>query len=298
VPIEIRRALLIVNPASRIGRKAMPKAQASFEDAGVHCDTRITESPGHAARLASQMASQYDAVFTIGGDGTAMEVVGALAHTGPPVGVIPGGTGNILARTFGTPLRPGHAVQALLDGDEARIDLGRLATGERFAIGMGVGLDASMIAGAPGPLKRRFGFLAYVWSALQAARKMEKFRVRLTVDDEVYEGEAAAVLIANFGAVLNDLISFGDGILRDDGMLNACIYSPKNLRDATRILWKMRRKKFEADPCVTYRSGKHFILETKPARLGQADGELLGDSPFEIFVEPTAGRVLVPRRKK
>lgn len=276
----------------------MPTAQASFEKSGVQCDTRITESPGHAGRLASELASKYDAVFTIGGDGTAMEVIGALAHSGPPVGVIPGGTGNILARTFGTPLRAGRAVHALLDGDEARIDLGRLATGERFAIGMGVGLDASMIAGAPGPLKRRFGFFAYVWSALQAARKMEKFRVRLTVDDEVYEGEAAAVLIANFGAVLNDLISFGDGILRDDGMLNACIYSPKNLREATKILWKMRRKKFDADSSVTYRSGKHFILETIPPRLGQADGELIGDSPFEVFVEPQAGRVLVPARKK
>jgi YegS/Rv2252/BmrU family lipid kinase len=276
----------------------MPKAQASFESAGVHCDTRITEAPGHAARLAAELASEYDAVFTIGGDGTAMEVIGALAHSGPPVGVIPGGTGNILARTFGTPLRPGRAVTALLDGDEARIDLGRLGTGQRFAIGMGVGLDASMIAGAPGRLKRRIGFFAYVWSALRAAMKMEKFRVRLTIDGEVYEGEAAALLIANFGAVLNDLISFGDGILRDDGLLNACIYSPRNLRDATRILWKMRRKKFEADPCVTYRSGKHFILETIPARLGQADGELIGDSPFEVSVEPAAGRVMVPKRKK
>jgi len=155
-----------------------------------------------------------------------------------------------------------------------------------------------MIAGAPGSLKRRFGFFAYVWSALQAARKMETFHVRLTVDGEVYEGEAAAVLIANFGAVLNDLIAFGDGILRDDGMLNACIYSPKNLRQATKILWKMRRKKFDPDPSVTYRSGKHFILETIPPRLGQADGELIGDSPFEIMVEPAAGRVLIPKRKK
>ncbi len=47
---------------------------------------------------------------------------------------------------------------------------------------------------------------------------------------------------------------------------------------------------------MTYRSGKHFILETNPPRLGQADGELLGNSPFEILVEPLAGRVLVPRQ--
>ncbi|HVD61892.1 MAG TPA: diacylglycerol kinase family protein [Gemmatimonadaceae bacterium] len=291
----IRNALLIMNPGSRIGRRALPKAQRAFEKAGVRCDTRVTESPGHGATIAAELASRYDAVFTLGGDGTAMEVLGALAHSGPPVGILAGGTGNIVARTLGIPLRAGRAVQALLDGDEARIDLGRLASGQRFAVGMGVGLDASMIAGAPAPLKRRLGFVAYVVSATRAVLKLETFHVRLTVDDKVYESSAAAVLIANFGAVLNDLIAFGDGIRRDDGLLNACVYAPKNFRDAMRIFWMMSRKKFPADPSITYYSGKHFILETVPPRLGQADGELLGNSPFEIYVEPLAGRVLVPK---
>ena len=297
MPIEIRRALLIVNPASRVGRRALPKAQRAFANMGVHCDTKITDSPGHGARLAAEHGHSYDAVFTLGGDGTAIEVIGALAQMGPPVGILPGGTGNIVARTLGIPLRSGRAVRALLEGDEARIDLGRLATGQRFAIGMGVGLDASMIAGAPGPMKRRLGFFAYVLSETRAVFQMEKFTVRLTVDGEVTECEAAAVLVANFGAVLNDLIVFGDGIRRDDGLLNACIYSPNNLRDAMRIFWMMSRKRFQADPCVTYRSGKVFRIETIPPRLGQADGELLGNTPFDVTVEPLAGRVLVPSRK-
>ena len=123
-------------------------------------------------------------MFTLGGDGTAIEVIGALAHVGPPVGILPGGTGNVVARTLGTPANIGRAVRALLDGDEARIDLGVLGTGERFAIGMGVGLDATMIANAPGPLKRRIGFAAYVIGALKAFVKLEKFTVRLTVDGE------------------------------------------------------------------------------------------------------------------
>ena len=298
MPIQIRRALLIVNPGSRLGGKTLPKAQRAFADNGVHCDTMLTDSPGHGARLAAEHAQSYDAVFTLGGDGTAIEVMGALAHTGPPVGILPGGTGNIVARTLGIPMRSGKAVRALLEGDEARIDLGRLESGERFAIGMGVGLDASMIAGAPGPMKRRFGFLAYVLSATRAVMRMEKFKVRLTVDGEITEHEAAAVLVANFGAVLNNLMTFGDGIRRDDGLLDACIYSPKNLRDAMRIFLMMSRKNFQNDSAVTYRSGKHFIIETIPPRQGQADGELLGNSPFEVTVEPLAGRVLVPRRKK
>ena len=254
-----------------------------------------TLAPGHGAELAAKHGQDYDAVFTLGGDGTAIEVVGALSHSGPPVGILPGGTGNVVARTLGTSGNVRNAVRSLLAGDEARVDLGRLATGHRFMIGMGVGLDATMIAYAPGPLKRRIGFFAYVIAAARAFARLEKFTVRLTVDGELIEQRASAVLIANFGAVMNDLLAFGDGILRDDGLLNACIYSPGNRTDAVRILWRMARKNFSPDPCIRYVTGSVFKVETTPPRLGQADGELIGDSPFDVTVEPLAARVLVPK---
>jgi YegS/Rv2252/BmrU family lipid kinase len=292
---KIKRVLLIVNPASRRGAKMVKRASRAFEDAGVTLQTIETEAPGHGAEIAARYGADFDAVFTLGGDGTAIEVVGALSHTGPPVGILPGGTGNVVARTLGTSGNVGRAVKSLLAGDEARVDLGRLTTGHRFMIGMGVGLDATMIAYAPGPLKRRIGFFAYVIAAARAFVKLEKFSVRLTVDGKLIEQRASAVLIANFGAVLNDLLAFGDGILRDDGLLNACIYSPGNRVDAIRILWRMTRKNFGADPCIRYVSGSVFRVETNPPRLGQADGELIGDSPFEVTVEPLAARVLVPK---
>ncbi|MDQ3243144.1 MAG: hypothetical protein M3Q09_05420 [Gemmatimonadota bacterium] len=296
MPVDIQRVLLIVNPASRRGTALVRKAGRALQKAGVAFDLMPTMAPGHGAELASRHAAAYDAVFTLGGDGTAIEVIGALAHTGPPVGILPGGTGNVVARTLGTPVNVAKAVAALLAGDEARIDLGRLHTGQRFAIGMGVGLDATMIAHAPGDLKRRIGFAAYVFGAFRAFVSLEKFTVRLTVDGELIEMRASAVLIANFGAVMNDLLAFGDGIHRDDGLLNACVFSPQGPRDALRILWKMARKDFSPDPCICYRVGSSFRVETIPPRLGQADGELIGNAPFEIVVEPLAGRVLVPRR--
>jgi YegS/Rv2252/BmrU family lipid kinase len=294
---RIGKALLIVNPASRRGGRLTSRARRAFEGADVHLDVRSTEWRGHGAQLAAELGSEYDAVFTLGGDGTAIEVIGALAHKGPPVGILPGGTGNIVARSLGTPARIGKAVRVLLEGDEARIDLGVLQSGERFAIGMGVGLDATMIASAPGPLKRRIGFFAYVLGALKAFSKLEKFDVRLTVDGKLKEMRASAVLIANFGAVLYNLIAFGDGIQRDDGLLNACVYSPQNPVDALRILWKMTRKDFSPDRCIYYSSGSTFRIETTPPRLGQADGELIGNSPFDVSVEPLAARVLVPKRR-
>ena len=294
--MQFTRVLLIINPASRRGAKLRKKAIAAFQKAEVAFDVMVTESPGHGAKLAAAHGPAYDAVFTLGGDGTAIEVIGALAHIGPPVGILPGGTANVVARTLGTPASISKAVDALLKGDEARIDLGVLSTGHRFAIGMGVGLDATMIANAPGPLKRRMGFFAYVVGALRAFVKLEKFTVSLTVDGETKIMRASAVLVANFGAVMNNLIAFGDGIQRDDGVLNACVYSPKGPIDAIRILYKMTRKKFTPDASIYYKSGTNFVIETDPPRLGQADGELIGNGPFTVTVEPLAARVLVVAR--
>ena len=295
-PRRIERVLLIVNPASRLGNRIRTRALKAFADAGVDCDSMLTEAPGHAAILAKAHAHKYDAVFTLGGDGTVMEVLGALAHKGPPIGVLAGGTANVVARTLRIPLNPAHAVPLLLAGDQATMDLGRLGDGRRFAIGVGVGLDATMIAEAPARLKKRLGFMAYVIGGYKAVLRNQKFILRLTVDGVVYERTASAILVANFGAVLNDLVAFGDGIVHDDGLLDACVFSPNSLWDALRILWKMIRKDFSPDPCLFYKSGREFRVETIPPMIAQADGELLPDTPLSVSVDPLAGCLLIPKK--
>jgi diacylglycerol kinase (ATP) len=297
-PRRIERVLLIVNPASRLGNRIRTRALKAFADAGVDCDSMLTEAPGHAAVLAKAHAHKYDAVFTLGGDGTVMEVLGALAHKGPPIGVLAGGTANVVARTLRIPLNPAHAVPLLLAGDQATMDLGRLGDGRRFAIGVGVGLDATMISEAPARLKRRFGFMAYVIGGYKAVLRNQKFILRLTVDGVVYERPASAILVANFGAVLNDLVAFGDGIVHDDGLLDACVFSPESLWDALRILWKMIRKDFSPDPCLFYKSGREFRVETIPPMIAQADGELLPDTPLSVSVDPLAGCLLIPKKEQ
>ena len=125
-PRRVERVLLIVNPASRRADRLRRKAVKAFAKAEVGCDVMVTEAPGHATTLAKSHAHKYDAAFVLGGDGTLMEVLGALAHQGPPVGVLAGGTGNVVARTLRIPLNPARAIPLLLEGDEATIDLGRL----------------------------------------------------------------------------------------------------------------------------------------------------------------------------
>ena len=287
---------MIVNPAARSAARARDEAVRAFAVVGVPCDVRDTERPGHAGELARALAAGYDAVFTLGGDGTAVEVIGALAHAGPPVGVLPGGTGNVLARALKIPLRVFDAVPALLNGRETRIDIGRLGDGRHFIIGVGVGVDADMIAGASAAMKRRFGFLAYFISGISAGIKLNRFRYRITADGTVHEGEALSVLVANLGSILGGLVTLGRQIREDDGILHVCVFSPRNLPDAFRVFGRMLAGDVSGDRSVSYIAGRVIQLETIPSRHAQADGELVGETPINIVVQPGAARLLTPAR--
>lgn len=290
----LHRVLLIANPASRRGARLYSGAAAALRAAGFECDTVLTEYAGHASDCAVALAPRYDALFTLGGDGTAMEVIGATAPDGPPVGILPGGTGNLLARALGIPLNLGRAVRALAGGDEARIDLGRLASGRRFAIGTGVGIDASMIATTPASWKRRVGVLSYIVAGIRQIIRPERFRARVTVDGTTVERSASVVLVANFGVLLNGLITLGDGIRYDDGMLDVCMFDPRTVSDSVRIARKLILRDFSADPAMLYLQGSNIAVVTDPSLPVQADGELIGTTPFEITTEPLAARLLVP----
>ena len=272
------------------------RALAAFRNAGVTCDAVLTERAGHASSIAGELGHLYEAVFTLGGDGTVLEVVGALAHTGIPVGVLPGGTGNLIARVLGIPMGIERAVRALVAGTPRRIDLGRTTDGRYFAFAAGVGIDASMVLETTSSRKRRLGVAAYVISATIASLRLERFSVVTTVDGVTRRFDSALVMVANFGSVLNDLIRLGPGIVEDDGRLDLCVFSPRHLGDALRIAWRIMRKDFRPDPCLYFAQGTQIRIETLPPRLMQADGELLGMTPIQIAADPRAATLLVPSR--
>ena len=300
--MEIKRAMVIANPASRSGRRLAVHARAAIEARGIACDLSLTERPGHAAELATDHAPHYDALFVVGGDGTAAEVAGALAGTDTPVGVLPGGTGNLFARSLGVPLGLRRAVNALLDGQWVAIDLGRLGDGRRFAVAAGVGIDAAMVAETKSGLKQRLGVLSYVLigarAAIRAVLRRQTFAVRLTVDGVVHERSAVSVMVANFGTVLGDRLTLGPGIRVDDGLLDACLFAPSSLLGAVRIMWRMVSRTFHPDPQVLYVRGRVLRIETVPPMLLQADGEMVGMTPYDFTAEAASVRVLVPRSSK
>ena len=305
------RVLLIANPMARRAATRERDAAAAFIGAGVACEVRHTAGPGDAGRIAralvvDDVGGTYDAVFTLGGDGTAMDVVGALAGSGVPVGVLPGGTGNLVARTLGIPLGTARAVAALLAGGRARVDLGALRAGvsgdegadaRLFAFAAGVGVDARMIEGTTAAWKRRVGVLAYAVTAARAVVARERFAVRVTVDGEEIRAQASAVMVANFGAVLGDLFRFGPDIREDDGRLDVCIFRPESFAESAVAFARLVRKDFRPHAALLYRAGQTIAVETDPPRPVQADGELLGRTPFTVHALPLAATLLVPQAR-
>lgn len=254
----------------------------------------MTEAPGHGGEIAARLASSYDAVFALGGDGTATEVIGALTGRGVPVGILPGGTGNLLARYMKIPLNLNRAVHALLSGAQIRMDLGRLANGRAYAYSAGVGVDAEMVAETPTALKRMIGMPAYAAAATRAVLRARLFDVRAVVDGKVIERQASAVYVANQPNVLGGNLTFGPGIRNDDGLLDLCVYTPRDPWDAARIMWKLHRGDFQSDRSLFFARGSEFRVETSPPQRSQADGELLGRESVDVRVEPGGAFLLSP----
>ncbi|HRN54583.1 MAG TPA: YegS/Rv2252/BmrU family lipid kinase [Gemmatimonadaceae bacterium] len=290
----MRTPLLIVNPAARGGRSAEATALRACAAAGLAPRLHRTTAAGDAARIAAAEALD-DAVLVLGGDGTVMEVVGALVGRGNAVGILPGGTGNQLARHLGIPLDVARAVPAVAQAEVATMDLGRFGDGRYFSLTAGFGLDAAMIAGATPAAKRRFGVGAYVWSAARALPTMRSFRVRATVDGESLEAEVALAMVANVGAVMDGRFGLGPGISPADGALDLCLYSARGFADGLGLAWRMARRDFRADPRMTFRRGRAIRLEALADVPAQADGELLRTPILETAVLPAAARFRAPR---
>ncbi|MEU1472796.1 diacylglycerol kinase family protein [Streptomyces sp. NPDC005761] len=168
-------------------------------------------------------------VVVCGGDGTVRATADALAGTGVPLAVVPCGTGNLLARNLGLPLKPADALAAALSGDARRIDLGRIEgdslPATRFTAMSGAGLDAAMLANTGDRAKSALGWPAYVVAGISSLRA-PRMSVSIRLDGgPVLHRTARMVLLANIGRVQGGaaLVPAAEA---DDGLLDLAVFDP------------------------------------------------------------------------
>lgn len=192
-----KRFLLLHNPVAGLRRHRLVRNVVhELEERGA--EVVMLRLWGLSRNLSQEALSRvvhfdrFDAVIAAGGDGTIRALSKALGSDCPvPIGVIPAGTGNVLARELPLPSSAHQVAEMLLDGPEIEIP-GALAGDEPFFLMAGIGFDGEIIAALNLELKRRIGKSAYVWPTLKAlARRPRPFRIE--IDGEVYEASWAVV---------------------------------------------------------------------------------------------------------
>jgi diacylglycerol kinase family enzyme len=294
------RALLIANPAAaRTDARAVQTVRDTLRGGGWTVEVRATARPGDARRFAREARDQgFDVFVCYGGDGTAMEIAAGAVASGIPLGLFPGGTGNLLAGNLRLPRGAAAAARVILAGKTATLDLGAVDRADGlhyFAVCGGTGFDAGLMARTGADEKRRWKMAAYVMRALVALPEVSSPLHRVTVDGVSHELPAAMVLVANCGELVPPFLRLGANVAPDDGWLDVLVLRAEGTLASLSAFVELMRGRRNGARRLWFGRGRVVRVEVLegPPRPMQLDGEPWGDAPFEARLVPAALPVIV-----
>jgi len=290
----VRRAAVVIHPGKHDDldgfRAAVGKAMSDLGWAEpLWLETRPDDTGERLAQEA--VRSGVDLVLASGGDGTITACVSGVAGSGVPLGVLPCGTGNLLARNLGLPLSLDEALAVALTGSDRRLDVGA-ANGRPFVVMAGIGFDAEMLDGADERLKSRVGWAAYVLSALRHLRE-RPVRMAVRADGGPPQRRwASSVIVGNVGSLQGNVRLLPDAV-PDDGILDVAVLAASGwtgwLRLAADVL--LRRKTGR----VAHLTCRELTVQAGRARPWEVDGEVAGTTrQLRVTLEPGCLLVRVP----
>lgn len=298
---------IVWNP-SKIDGEALRSAvdEVFGENAPIRWWETTIEDPGQGMARAA-IADGCEVVVAVGGDGTVRAVAEGLAGTEIALGIVPQGTGNLLARNLGVPLTTmTAALERVRDATPQHIDLGwvELDGEERaFTVMVGFGIDAQMLVETNDDLKDRAGWLAYVEAMGRALQGTEMTDMVIAIDGgEPEEVRGHTMLIGNCGMLQGGIRLLPDAQL-DDGLLDILLVSSEGalqwMSTLRTVVWDngIRRALTGSDEAVSTDSAQHLAVESISVRLAQPlvfeiDGEEMGEVT-EFAVRVQAGALTV-----
>jgi diacylglycerol kinase (ATP) len=293
------RAFIVLNPAAgkrthEAVRDALdrhfPPARIEYE---VH-ETHTGESFGDIVR--SRLREGFDLVVASGGDGTVSAVMDGIAGSSVPLGIIPTGTANLIARELNIPLDADAAAALIASAPRLRM-IDAMRIGDRaYVLIIGVGMSASVAGATTRRDKRRFGLVAYLGAAVRNAFSIRPRHLEVTVDGAARSYRAVEVAVANCGILAKMLFPKGPDIQVDDGHLDVWILGTNTLLDYPRYLLTILAGR-PASPRMHFIRAEKSVTIRSPAPLPvQADGDIIGETPVEIDILPGAVKVFVPEK--
>lgn len=287
-----RRALLIVNENSRQGQDAAQGAEELLTGGGLQVHRQICGSPGDLDAAVRKFGPDVDCIILGGGDGTINSAANALVDVGKPLGILPLGTGNDLARTLGIPLDLPGAVDVILRGKPGYVDLGDV-NGRPFFNVASFGLSTQLTRNLTSDVKRRWGRFGYAVALFRAFLRARPFSAIIRTNGRVLRVRTLQIAVGN-GRHYGAGMTVEEDARIDDGTLN--LYSLEfdhpwrmlllypAFRKGKHGLWKEVR---------TLKTDRVEIRTRKPRSIN-TDGEITTHTPATFSVRRGAVQVYVP----
>lgn len=287
-----KRALLLHNAKARQGEGALAPVLTRLEAGGFAVMVEPFENLPEIARDIARLHQSANVVVVCGGDGSISSAAPAVIESGLPLGIIPAGTANDLARTLSIPLDFAAAADVIVAGRTRRIDAG-IVNGHAFFNVASVGLSSELAQKLDPGIKKRFGRLGYALAALRILAGAQRFRARI-----IEKGRGTTVRTYQI-AIGNGRLYGGGNVVEetaaiDDGTLDLYSLEMQNLwklalmvrafRTGTHGAWKEVR----TARCV------EFDIETRRPMPINTDGEIVTSTPAHFRVLPAAVTVFAP----
>lgn len=313
-------AAVVYNP-TKVNLDAVKAAIAEEEKASGWGPTlwfETSEDDAGQGPTGEALTTGASLVIAAGGDGTVRAVAEAVSDSGVPLGLLPSGTANLLARNLGLSLDDLElAIHTAFTGRDRDMDLALIdierddlsTTRHAFVVMAGLGLDAKMIVETDDGLKKKVGWLAYAGGLLSAIRDKEQLRMRYSIDGNgTRTARVHTIIIGNCGSLPADILLLPDAVI-DDGMFEIVLLRPKSLfgwlRITVKVIWDngvLRRTETGrklAGPTKTtralrYTKGRELTLRLAQPHNIELDGDSFGTAlALKTWIEPGALTVRV-----
>ncbi len=284
---------VLVNPASARGKalRLLPRVEAALDVRRIDFRVQRTRGLEHGVEQALLAVEAGEVPVVMSGDGLIGAIGGAMAGSQTPLGILPGGRGNDLARVLGIPDEPEGAVEVLIAGHAREIDVGE-ANGHRFLgiASAGFESEANRIANESRLLR---GNLVYAWAALRALARWKPVRFTVGVGEERIRFAGYSVSAANSRAYGGGMFIAPDADLADGEFDVVTIGEVGKLKFLGNLPKVFKGTHVEEDEVRVFRASRLELSASRPLAV-YADGEHLTDLPASLRLLPRALSVLAP----
>ncbi len=253
-----------------------------------------TRSGSNVEAIGAALArDEFQLVMAAGGDGTVAEVMAAAHHRALPVGIVPRGTANIVAREVGLPATWRKATRRALMRfpNGRRVDLARVNDGYS-ALAAGIGFDAAVMRSTPQALKFWLGRAAYLVAGAWWLPMAPLFDCSIRADGEDLSLTAVVVLVVNAGMLGAAPFRFGPHIAIDDGWLDLCVYRPRNAAQRAQVLWNILMQRPDGISMLQ-RKVRRVEIKAPDVQWHEVDGDVYRGNVLRAEVVPGAVTVVV-----